>query len=134
MPDHMPDQMSGERASGFPGDGPFTHHLDRFVEFDARVDELVDSIRTPALDHVCYALSSAADHSLMWHVIGGLQSVRKGSLAPARRLSKILGIESAVTNGLVAGRAIASEQRLDEPVGDRTLDAEDLRQPARGRE
>lgn len=81
--------------------GPLAHHLDRFAEFDARIDALVDGVRTPALDHLFYALSSAADHSILWHVIGALQSLRAGSLAPAKRLSKILGTESALTNGAI---------------------------------
>lgn len=97
----MPESAVDPHASGDTIDGPLAHHLDRFVEFDARVDELVDSVRHPALDHLFYALSSAADHSVLWHVIGGLQSVQARSLAPARRLSKILGVESAITNGVV---------------------------------
>jgi undecaprenyl-diphosphatase len=92
MPDAGPDSIT---------DGPFAHHLDRFADFDARVDDFVDSLRTPTLDHVFYALSSAADHSLLWHVIGTLQSARRVSLAPAKRLSKILGVESALTNGVI---------------------------------
>ncbi len=79
--------------------GPLAHHIDRFSEFDAKIDSAVDKVRNPALDHMFYALSSAADHSVIWHVVGGLKSVRAGSLAPARRLSKILGVESALTNG-----------------------------------
>ena len=67
--------------------GPLAHHIDRFSEFDAKIDSAVDKVRNPALDHMFYALSSAADHSVIWHVVGGLKSVRAGSLAPARRLS-----------------------------------------------
>jgi membrane-associated phospholipid phosphatase len=81
------------------GTGPLAHHLDRFTAIDAKVDALVDVVRNPTLDHLFYALSSAADHSILWHAVGLVESARTRSLAPARRLSKVLAIESALTNG-----------------------------------
>ncbi len=108
------DSSSPASASG---DGPFAHHLDRFAAFDDRVDAWVDSIRAPTLDHVFYALSSAADHSVLWHVLGAVSGFRHRSLAPARRLSKILATESALTNG-----AIKSLFRRERPERDRTDD------------
>ena len=97
-------------------EGMFAHHLDRFAAFDARVDDLVDQIRSPALDHVMYALSSAADHSALWHVMGALRSVRHRSIAPAKRMSKILGIESALTNGVLKSLFERSRPDRDEPL------------------
>ncbi len=105
-------------AAESANDGPLAHHLDRFSSFDERVDAAFDTIRTPALDHVFYALSSAADHSVLWHCLGAAQSVRHLSLAPARRMSKILATESALTNG-----AIKSLFRRDRP------DREDRNEP-----
>ncbi len=109
--------MNGTADSGVSGDGPLAHHLDRFAAFDDRVDAWVDTIRSPALDHVFYALSSAADHSVLWHVLGAVAGLRHRSLAPTRRLSKILATESALTNG-----AIKSLFRRERPERDRTAD------------
>lgn len=92
---------SPDPNSGSGTDGPLAHLLVRFDAFDDRVDRAVEPLRTPTLDPLMYALSSAADHSLVWHAIGAVQSARAGSLAPMTRLSKILGIESAITNGPV---------------------------------
>ena len=93
------------------GDWPFAHLLVRFDAFDERVDRAIEPLRTPALDPAMYALSSAADHSILWHAIGAVQSVRAGSLTPMTRLSKILGIESAITNGPV--KALFRRERPD---------------------
>jgi undecaprenyl-diphosphatase len=100
-------------------EGPFAHHLDRFAAFDARVDVLVDQFRSPALDHLMYALSSAADHSMLWHAAGALRSLRDRSIAPAKRMSKILGIESALTNGMLKSMfRRARPERDDPPAGE----------------
>jgi undecaprenyl-diphosphatase len=70
--------------------------------FDAAVDSWFDRIRSPAADRVVYRLSSAADHSLLWHALGTLQALgRGGDLERAVRFSLAMGVESAVTNGLV---------------------------------
>ncbi len=108
-----------EDSVGADADGPLAHHLERFSAFDERIDAALDAIRTPALDHVFYALSSAADHSIWWHGLGAVQSVRRGSLAPARRLSKILATESAITNGFVKSlfrRERPTREPNDEPL------------------
>lgn len=100
-------------------DGPLAHLLVRFDAFDERVDALVEEIRRPELDHVFYALSSAADHSILWHGLGAVAALRAGSLAPARRLSKILAVESALTNGAIKSlfrRSRPPREHPDDPL------------------
>ena len=69
--------------------------------FDAAVDRAVGHLRTPALDAVMYPISSSADHSLIWFIIGTGLSVKKGDLRFAARFAAAMGLESAVTNGPV---------------------------------
>jgi undecaprenyl-diphosphatase len=74
----------------------------KVAEFDAAVDDWFDGVRSPAADQVVYRLSSAADHSLIWHTVGTLQAlVRGGDLERAARFSLAMGLESALTNGAV---------------------------------
>ena len=74
----------------------------RIAVFDAAVDNWFDRVRSPGADRVVYRLSSAADHSLIWHTIGTLQAiVRGGDLERAARFSIAMGVESALTNGAV---------------------------------
>ncbi len=69
---------------------------------DARVDAAVDQLRSPVLDRIMYPLSSAADHSLLWHALGAAQAIaRGGDLGRAARFSAAMGVESALTNGPV---------------------------------
>ena len=69
---------------------------------DERVDAAFDRIRSPRLDPIAYAVSSAADHSLCWHVAGvARELVGDGDLARAARFSLAMGAESAITNGPV---------------------------------
>ena len=76
--------------------------IDRVAAFDAAVDRRFDVIRTPAVDKVAYRLSSAADHSLLWHASGVARAlVHDGDLAWAARFSAAMGAESAITNGAV---------------------------------
>ncbi len=70
-------------------------------QFDRRVDAAVESRRSPALDRVFYLLSSAADHSLLWLIIGAARSLRHGDLRFATRFAAAMGFESALTNGAV---------------------------------
>jgi undecaprenyl-diphosphatase len=69
--------------------------------FDEAVDKWLEPRRTPELDRFFYALSSAADHGLLWHVVGAARAARSGKPGDAVRFSTLLGIESAITNGLV---------------------------------
>jgi undecaprenyl-diphosphatase len=74
----------------------------RFAAFDAAVDRRVDAIRSPTVDAVAYRLSSAADHSLLWHACAAAQALAHGGdFARAARVSLALGAESALTNGAV---------------------------------
>lgn len=68
---------------------------------DARVDDFVEAHQHPAADRVFYALSSAADHSILWHAIGVTAAVMRRDKRFAVRFALALGIESAVTNGLI---------------------------------
>jgi undecaprenyl-diphosphatase len=75
---------------------------DRIAAFDAAVDRAFDHIRTPAVDKVAYPLSSAADHSLLWHMSGAVRAlVKRGDAAWAARFSLAMGVESVLTNGAV---------------------------------
>lgn len=70
--------------------------------FDERVDAAFDRVRSPRLDPIAYAVSSAADHSLCWHATGvARELVGNGDLARAVRFSLAMGAESAITNGPV---------------------------------
>lgn len=76
--------------------------LDRIAAFDAAVDRRFEPFRTPAVDKVVYRLSSAADHSLLWHACGATRALlRNDDLAHAARFSFAIGVESALTNGPV---------------------------------
>jgi undecaprenyl-diphosphatase len=67
--------------------------------FDAAVERAVDTVRRPLLDAVMYPVSSAADHSLLWFIVGTGLSVRRGDLRFAARFAIAMGLESAATNG-----------------------------------
>jgi undecaprenyl-diphosphatase len=69
--------------------------------FDATVDRAVGRFRVPALDAVMYPVSSSADHSLLWFIIGTGLSIRRGDLRFATRFAAAMGLESALTNGPV---------------------------------
>jgi undecaprenyl-diphosphatase len=72
------------------------------VRLDAAVDRAVDRVRSPALDGVVYRLSSAADHSLLWHGCGAVVAItRGGDTAFAARFAAAMGAESLLTNGVV---------------------------------
>lgn len=74
----------------------------RARRFDRAVDVRLDRWRRPALDHVFYPLSSAADHSLLWATIGAVrQASGRGKPGSAVRLMGVLAVESALTNGAI---------------------------------
>jgi undecaprenyl-diphosphatase len=76
--------------------------LDRVAAFDRAVEVRVDGVRSPALDSIAYRLSSAADHSLVWHAAGLATALaRGGDLKFATKYATAIGIESALTNGPV---------------------------------
>ena len=76
--------------------------LERVAAFDAAVERRFEGFHSPPVDAVAYRLSSAADHSLLWHVCGATRALaRRGDLKWAARFSLALGVESALTNGAV---------------------------------
>jgi len=75
---------------------------ERVASFDAAVDRRFERFRTPAVNKVAYRLSSAADHSLLWHTCGAAQALARGAdVERAVRFSIAMGMESALTNGAV---------------------------------
>lgn len=81
---------------------PFLHPL--VATFDDRVDALAARLRgRGAADRAFYALSQAANHSLLWHGINlgdALVAGRAGRRRALRR-SIILAVDQAVVNGPV---------------------------------
>jgi undecaprenyl-diphosphatase len=73
------------------------------IRFDEAVDTRVDRVRgNPALDRVMYTASELGDWSLVWHLLGAAQAMRPSrSASSAVRVSAILGMESALVNGVV---------------------------------
>jgi undecaprenyl-diphosphatase len=76
--------------------------LSEITQLDAAVDRAFDRVRGPAVDAVVYRLSSAADHSLLWHTCGAAVALaRGGDTQYAARFTAAMGAESLLTNGLV---------------------------------
>lgn len=71
----------------------------RVHALDLRIDAWVERVRGPRLDPVFYGLSSAADHGLLWLLVGASRAARKGDPAIALRMGAALGVESLLTNG-----------------------------------
>ncbi len=72
------------------------------ARLDAVVDRAVDQVRGPQLDGIVYRLSSAADHSLLWHACGAAVALaRGGDVAFAARFAAAMGAESLLTNGVI---------------------------------
>ena len=95
-----------------------TSHRRPIAAFDDCVDRYVSRVRRPALDHVFYPLSSAADHSLLWLVAGALRSARDGDTTAARNLGAAMGIESFSTNVVVksAFRRVRPPRPVEGPL------------------
>lgn len=80
------------------------HPIQRaIVRFDADVDRALDRLRGRTwADRLFYTASELGDYSLMWHLLGTTQGVRRhGDLAGVVRLATALGLESALVNGPV---------------------------------
>lgn len=78
------------------------HPIQRaIVRFDADVDRVLDRLRgKPVIDRVFYTASDLGDFSLIWHLLGTAQGVRRdGDLAGTLRLASALGLESTLVNG-----------------------------------
>lgn len=82
----------------------------------------MDRVRSPALDRIVYPLSAAGDHSLVWVTIGSVrEAVGRGRPGSAWRLAALLGVESALTNGLIKScfrrlRPVLSEAHATGPL------------------
>jgi len=73
---------------------------EEIARFDAAVDRAIDRRRSPQLDGVVYRLSSAADHSLLWHTCGAAVALARGADTKwAARYAAAMAAESLVTNG-----------------------------------
>jgi undecaprenyl-diphosphatase len=86
--------------------------LSRVHAFDLRVDALVDRLRGPTLDPLFYGLSSAADHGLLWLLVGAGRAARRGDPGIALRMGAALGVESLLTNGPI--KAVFRRVRPDD--------------------
>jgi undecaprenyl-diphosphatase len=71
----------------------------RVQALDDAVDAWVARRRGPTLDPLFYGLSSAADHALLWLLLGSARAARRGDPMIAVRLAIDLGVESLLTNG-----------------------------------
>lgn len=70
--------------------------------FDATSVDLAERSRgNPVVDRAAYALSEAANHSILWHVINAVDAVIGGPVRrrAAVRRSVVLGVEQALVNG-----------------------------------
>jgi undecaprenyl-diphosphatase len=75
---------------------------ERVKRFDDAVDRAFDRVRGPRLDGVVYRLSSAADHSLLWHVCGAARALaRGGDVQWEARYAGAMAAESLLTNGVI---------------------------------
>jgi membrane-associated phospholipid phosphatase len=73
----------------------------RVHAFDEAIEKRIEPYRSAALDRFFYSLSSAADHGLIWGVLGGVRAVRTRDPKVLLKLSASLSFESLFTNGLV---------------------------------
>ena len=73
--------------------------LTAIERFDQQVNERLERLRRPALDRIFYPLSSAADHSLLWLILGTFRAYRRNDARFAVRFAAAMGFESALTNG-----------------------------------
>lgn len=85
--------------------------------FDDRVDAYAERLQSPALDHVFYPLSSAADHSLLWFAAGAVRAARAGRPRACGNLALALAIESFTTNFVI--KSVFRRVRPARPVVER---------------
>ena len=64
-------------------------------------DRITADSELDPVGHFFYALSSAADHGLLWLLLGSARAARKGDPAIALRFAALLSAESLLTNGVV---------------------------------
>lgn len=70
------------------------------ARFDTRADKALDRLRgKPAADRLFYGLSAAADHSIIWLVLGALRGLRsEHDWGAAVRVGTGVFVESALVN------------------------------------
>lgn len=74
----------------------------RISAFDDRTERRLAHVRSPAADRLFYGISSAADHGLLWLSIGALRAaVVPRHRKSFTRLAIAMGVESALTNGVI---------------------------------
>ena len=71
--------------------------------FDDVVDGLFDALRgRPIVDRVMYSVTELADFSVLWHLLGVAQGLKRADgFARALRMSAALGVESILVNGVL---------------------------------
>jgi undecaprenyl-diphosphatase len=74
---------------------------ERIKRIDNAVDRAFDRVRGPQLDGVVYRLSSAADHSLLWHFCGAARALAHGDAPWEARYAGAMMAESLLTNGVI---------------------------------
>lgn len=101
--------------------GTTGHLARRFTEADARIGHWLACLRgKPVIDRVIYAVSEAANHSILWHGINlidlltGIARRDRRRCQRALRRSTIQGIEQAVVNGPV--KMLVERQRPAEDM------------------
>lgn len=83
------------------------------TRLDQPLDRLANHMRGhPRLDQLFYLLSSFGDHSFLWLLLAGFESLSPRTRPRALRAAVALGLESALVNGLVK-----SFFRRDRPTG-----------------
>lgn len=71
------------------------------VERDAVAVPITAETPLSPVDQFFYALSSSADHGLLWLTLGSVRAARQGDPAIALHLGALLGAESILTNGVI---------------------------------
>lgn len=76
--------------------------LERIDQIDRDLDNHLDRWRGGPLDAVFYRLSEAANHSILWHVLGAVNAALPGGRPRhAAGLAVTMGVESALVNGAI---------------------------------
>jgi undecaprenyl-diphosphatase len=86
------------------------------TRIDAAVDARIEELRSPQLDHIAYALGSAADHSLLWFAVGAVRAAWSGDARWYARMAGAQAIESFTTN--IAVKSLFRRARPVRPATD----------------
>jgi undecaprenyl-diphosphatase len=93
-PDEEPTTSAGVVEEAVPAVGRIDDAVDRAF------DRLLRG--RPAIDRVMYTVTELADFSLLWHLISSARVVQDERHLPSSlRLSAVLGVESAIVNGIL---------------------------------